>query len=217
MTKVEKMLDGGTLEACPFCGGEAERIDIEDGENAGGSCISCKTCQASSNVEFGFKENFVSNWNRRVAAAQPAPVVAPGGEGMRDLILNCIHELDDPYEDEELDEQRISSVIKALQEVYSALLSGAGGSATPEGWSVVANDPMPKDGSVFHAWAPGYEWPEAIKWNAYDEESREETGEDGYFHFAEELLADVCDEAGPYTHWCPIPPLPEAPAASDKG
>lgn len=56
------------LKPCPFCGGEAERIDIEDGENAGGSCISCTVCQASSNVEFEFKENFVSNWNRREAA-----------------------------------------------------------------------------------------------------------------------------------------------------
>ena len=55
-----------TLKPCPFCGGKAERIDIADGENAGGSCIACTKCQASSNVEFEFKENFVSNWNRRV-------------------------------------------------------------------------------------------------------------------------------------------------------
>lgn len=55
----------GGLLPCPFCGGDAERIDIEDGENAGGSCISCTVCQASSNIEFEFKENFVSNWNRR--------------------------------------------------------------------------------------------------------------------------------------------------------
>lgn len=54
-----------TLLPCPFCGGRAERVDIEDGENAGGSCISCTQCQASSNVEFEFKENFVNNWNRR--------------------------------------------------------------------------------------------------------------------------------------------------------
>lgn len=58
------------LKACPFCGGDAERLDIEEGENAGGSCVSCTVCQASSNVEFGFKENFVSNWNRRV---MPSP------------------------------------------------------------------------------------------------------------------------------------------------
>lgn len=62
------------LSPCPFCGGTAERIDIEDGENAGGSCISCTVCQASSNVEFEFKENFVSNWNRRAEGPEPRVV-----------------------------------------------------------------------------------------------------------------------------------------------
>lgn len=53
------------LKPCPFCGEPAERVDIEQGENAGGSCIVCTRCQASGNVEFGYKENFISNWNRR--------------------------------------------------------------------------------------------------------------------------------------------------------
>lgn len=53
------------LKACPFCGGKAERIDIADGENAGGSVISCTHCYASGAVEFEFKENFISHWNRR--------------------------------------------------------------------------------------------------------------------------------------------------------
>lgn len=53
------------LKACPFCGGEAERVDIEDGENIGGSFVHCTECDASGNIEFGFKENFISNWNRR--------------------------------------------------------------------------------------------------------------------------------------------------------
>lgn len=57
------------LLPCPFCGGKAERIDIEDGDNAGGSCVICAACNASGNVEFGFKENFVSNWNRRAPVA----------------------------------------------------------------------------------------------------------------------------------------------------
>ena len=58
------------LKPCPFCGGEAERIDFGpgDAENAGGSCIACKRCQSSGPVEFGYKENFISNWNRRAAA-----------------------------------------------------------------------------------------------------------------------------------------------------
>ncbi|RWL14852.1 MAG: restriction alleviation protein, Lar family [Mesorhizobium sp.] len=53
------------LLPCPFCGGKAETVHIEEGENAGGSCVCCEQCMASSNVEFEFKENFVSNWNRR--------------------------------------------------------------------------------------------------------------------------------------------------------
>ena len=60
-------LDATELKPCPFCGGAAERVDIVDGENAGGSCICCTRCQASGNLEFGRKENFVSNWNRRAA------------------------------------------------------------------------------------------------------------------------------------------------------
>lgn len=66
-----------TLKPCPFCGGTPERVDIEDGENAGGSCISCTVCMASGNVEFECKENFVSNWNRRAAVASPAPASEP--------------------------------------------------------------------------------------------------------------------------------------------
>lgn len=69
MSKVE------SLEPCPFCGGEAEIIEIDEGENKGGSCVSCTVCQASSNVEFEFKENFVSNWNRRPAPSHHRPPV----------------------------------------------------------------------------------------------------------------------------------------------
>ncbi|WP_174807237.1 Lar family restriction alleviation protein [Neoasaia chiangmaiensis] len=60
------------LLPCPFCGGEAERVDIAEGENAGGSCICCTRCLASGNVEFGFKENFVSNWNARARSEAEA-------------------------------------------------------------------------------------------------------------------------------------------------
>lgn len=55
------------LKACPFCGGEAQRFTIGDDEpnNAGGDVICCTRCQASSHVEFGYKENLVSRWNTR--------------------------------------------------------------------------------------------------------------------------------------------------------
>ena len=62
------------LKPCPFCGGMAEIVEIDEGENAGGSCVCCTTCLASSNVEFGFKENFISNWNRRVQTLAPDAV-----------------------------------------------------------------------------------------------------------------------------------------------
>lgn len=64
------------LKACPFCGGKAKRIDVEDGENAGGSCICCTVCNATGNLEFGFKENFVDNWNRRTTPAENAALRA---------------------------------------------------------------------------------------------------------------------------------------------
>lgn len=74
------------LLPCPFCGGKAEVVEIDDGENAGGSCVSCTRCQASSNVEFEFKENFVSNWNRRAA---PEPVKnSPENEHVRPDLLS---------------------------------------------------------------------------------------------------------------------------------
>lgn len=55
-----------SLRECPFCGGKAEIIHLDDGDNVGGSCVCCTCCQASGNVEFGRKENFVKNWNRRI-------------------------------------------------------------------------------------------------------------------------------------------------------
>lgn len=53
------------LLPCPFCGGEAERLDLEDEPNCGGSCISCKCCGACSAVHFDRKENLYSSWNSR--------------------------------------------------------------------------------------------------------------------------------------------------------
>ncbi|MEN5291268.1 hypothetical protein [Stenotrophomonas lactitubi] len=66
---------GDALLPCPFCGAPAERIDfgIGSGENEGGSCIACTVCQHSGHIEFGFKENLVSNWNRRALSAHAFP------------------------------------------------------------------------------------------------------------------------------------------------
>ncbi|MGY6085147.1 hypothetical protein ACWWU7_03470 [Stenotrophomonas sp. SM006] len=82
---------GDELLPCPFCGAPAERIDfgIGSAENEGGSCIACTVCQHSGPIEFGFKENFVSNWNRRALSAQPSP----GGQG--DALLDQARKLFD--------------------------------------------------------------------------------------------------------------------------
>lgn len=56
------------LKPCPFCGGDAARLDLEDegdGENFGGSIIECTRCHASTAVHFDRKENLYSSWNNR--------------------------------------------------------------------------------------------------------------------------------------------------------
>lgn len=69
---VEEFEPSGILP-CPFCGGMAERVTIDDVDDPcfGGDVITCVDCGASSHVEYAFKENLVSIWNNR-AAPQPA-------------------------------------------------------------------------------------------------------------------------------------------------
>ena len=73
-------MTGPDLKPCPFCGGEPEIVNIDEGENAGGSCVCCKSCMASGNVEFERKENFVSNWNRRTAQPEVQAMIAAAFE-----------------------------------------------------------------------------------------------------------------------------------------
>lgn len=83
------------LMPCPFCGGEAEVIDIAEGENEGGSCVSCTVCQASSNLEFGRKENFRSNWNRRAALVHPVADAPSQPSGVVEALANRLREAAD--------------------------------------------------------------------------------------------------------------------------
>lgn len=57
------------LKPCPFCGGEARRVDCddlpEDDPNVGGSLIECTKCFACTAVHFDRKEHLVDSWNRR--------------------------------------------------------------------------------------------------------------------------------------------------------
>jgi Lar family restriction alleviation protein len=69
-TRIFDMTDDELLP-CPFCGGEAERFDLEDGDNFGGSVIQCKKCQCSTAVHFDRKEHLYSSWNERTASKGP--------------------------------------------------------------------------------------------------------------------------------------------------
>lgn len=53
------------LRPCPFCGGEAEMVELNDEANKGGSVITCTRCQCSTAVHFDRKTNLVSSWNDR--------------------------------------------------------------------------------------------------------------------------------------------------------
>lgn len=76
--------DARALKPCPFCGADAERFTIGEDEpnNAGGDVIVCTRCQASSHVEFGYKENLVDSWNRRATPPASDAAVPAGREPM---------------------------------------------------------------------------------------------------------------------------------------
>jgi hypothetical protein len=74
-------MEPGELRPCPFCGGDAERVDIPEacsendlsGEpNAGGSFIRCVKCDACTSLEFGRKETLEERWNSRFIKGVPA-------------------------------------------------------------------------------------------------------------------------------------------------
>lgn len=73
------------LLPCPFCGGVARRRTLGPDEfgNEGGDVIECSTCEASSHVEFGYKENLVSSWNRRTDTALRARAEAAEADAER--------------------------------------------------------------------------------------------------------------------------------------
>jgi hypothetical protein len=63
----------------------------------------------------------------------------------------------------------------------------------------------PKDGTNILVFAEGFDWPEVIRYEQYGEEYAEEIGEDGFWRYSEDLLADVAEiEFGTLTHWAPI-------------
>lgn len=68
----------------------------------------------------------------------------------------------------------------------------------------------PKDGTVIFVHAPKYEWPEAVLYEEYDEDTARSLGEAGFWRYAETTMAEICTDAGEerWTHWMPLPPPP---------
>jgi Lar family restriction alleviation protein len=58
------------LKPCPFCGGRADIIDVEEPSNIGGKVVQCSECEASTRVWFPIKDSvdriLREAWNRRV-------------------------------------------------------------------------------------------------------------------------------------------------------
>ncbi|WP_353099147.1 Lar family restriction alleviation protein [Stenotrophomonas lactitubi] len=117
---------GDGLLPCPFCGGRAERIDLGpgSGDNEGGSCVACTGCQSSGPVEFGYKENFISDWNRRALSAQPSP----GGQGAPFPWENFPAYLIDKCEGDTISEEGLQQALAAM--------------ATDERYCIAARQPV---------------------------------------------------------------------------
>ena len=95
------------LKRCPFCGGNAHRVDFpatDDGDaNAGGSVIECSQCLASGPVCFDRKELLISSWNERIDGLREA-------DDMIDLIIRDVAEIErDPLLDQAPDEMRVTA------------------------------------------------------------------------------------------------------------
>ena len=80
------------LKPCPFCGAEAELVEIDDMTDAdcGGNFVACKACEASTNLRFSAGDDarplVCEQWNRR-AALRPAD---PGSR-VEDAVLDrCV-------------------------------------------------------------------------------------------------------------------------------
>jgi len=102
----------------------------------------------------------------------------------------------------------LTEIDKALSVVVGEPHADAG-KVEGDGWKPIES--APKDGTIIHVWAEGYEWPETVKWVDFeDDELKAEIGADGYWTYADELLADVVDSVEPelWTNWRPLPSAP---------
>ncbi len=68
----------------------------------------------------------------------------------------------------------------------------------------------PRDGTNILVWADGYQWPEVVRYEIYDDPIVEaEAGEKGYWRYSEDLLADIMHiDKDEISHWMPLPAAP---------
>lgn len=59
----------------------------------------------------------------------------------------------------------------------------------------------PRNGTVFFGMSSDDRWPQPMKWEAYSPDDAAELGEDGYWTYCEELIADVAGGANPVKWW----------------
>lgn len=74
---------------------------------------------------------------------------------------------------------------------------------------------MPRE-RVIMAWIGEADWPEAIKWEAFDEESKAQTGRDGCWIHAESLISELGDDIPEVAilGWCDLPEKPQKAEAA---
>lgn len=77
-------------------------------------------------------------------------------------------------------------------------------------WQTI--DSAPRDGTNILVWADGYQWPEVVRYELYnDPDIEEEAGEPGFWRYSDDLFADVAQiEEGELSHWMPLPSPPRA-------
>lgn len=163
-------MEEGRLLLCPFCGGNASRHDLTDAENAGGSCIACDRCGASSPVHFDRKENLDDSWNRRHLSAEvkglrealekiqgycerrmSPPSFATHGKHIVPIVLAALSPIPT-----QVDEQA-----RATRSAPTDSLSQDTTTRLAVDWRTDIEN-MPRDGTPFFA-----VWPYTVRWKAY--------------------------------------------------
>ncbi|MGP2493324.1 DUF551 domain-containing protein [Mesorhizobium sp. PUT5] len=106
-----------------------------------------------------------------------------------------------------LAEHERREVVASIIEAYLSALPASGG------WQPI--ETAPKDGTKIQVWEAGYEWPEVIYYELYNDQVAAEVGESGYWRYADDLFADVAEvEFDALTHWMPLSSAPDRRATA---